>query len=297
MTFGSNNPFSPPAYSTTTQPLTYSHDIKQPVSSHTHLSPYPDHEYSETMRAQSPIPHGTPRRLSNESSPAQSLYSDNATLVDTPTNSAIKVLDCYHTKSHINIRVYDKTNPNDCLYYVDNSAFTPSRPDVLIFAGPDKQGYPIIAAAKWSSMYSKHTSVAIGDTGLKGENPNVSWLTVSSTSTWKQNEHHWRLPSDPKAREYAWKRTHHEGLDNTHDGGNKLSGCSFKLVDVASGEVLATFASNRFKSWKKLGKFTFRADLGEEWTMMCLVTCFALVEKSRRRSRARRSNPGAYGGG
>ena len=117
----------------------------------------------------------------------------------------------------------------------------------------------------------------------------IPWEKMTSTSSLKQNEHHWKLSSDPKGHEYIWKCTHHVGIEDEH---NSWSGYNFKLLDAQTNEVLATFATNRFKAWKKFGRFTFRRDLGEQWQLMALLTFLALTEKSRRRSRARRSNGG-----
>ena len=285
MAFASSNPFNPPPYeSNTNQPLPHEHNIKQPHSD-TYLSP--EIQYDEKMRSQSPLPPSTPRRGSHESSPTQSVYSDSQTLVDAPTKSAIRTLDVFHTRSHLNLRIHDPSKNNTCIYYVEHSAFTPKKPDVLLFAGSDKQGSPMAGVATWSSMYSKDIHIGLGDAGVKLENsPSIPWEKMTSTSGLKQNEHHWKLSNDLN-HEYVWKRTHHVGVEDEH---NSWSGCNFKLLDKHTDEVLATFASNRFKAWRKFGKFTFRTDLGKEWELMALLTCLALIEKSRRRSRARRSN-------
>lgn len=193
MAFASNNLFNPPAYDASA--LQDEHDIKQAQAT-TYLAPEID--YDEKMRSQSPIPPDTPHRGSNESSPTQSIYSDNMTLVEAPTKSAVKTLDIFHTKSHYNMRIYDQAQGNECLYYVDNSCFTPKKPDVILFKGSEKQGYPIAGVVAWASMYSKLVRIGLGDAGVKGEkSASVPWEDMKATSGWKQNEHRWKLSSDP----------------------------------------------------------------------------------------------------
>jgi hypothetical protein len=45
---------------------------------------------------------------------------------------------------------------------------------------------------------------------------------------------------------------------------------TFKLLDAQTGEIVANFADNEMKQWKKMGKFVIRADYGREWELMVL---------------------------
>lgn len=258
-----------------------------------YLTPY-DADYEEFKRSGSPIPPATPTRGSRESSPAKSEYDASIPGIDAPTNSAVKVLDVMNTGSHLNMRIFDPIT-NTCVFYVDNSAFTPKKPDVVLFRGSDKQGCPIAGVARWKSMYGKTVDVGIGDPGLKMENASsIPWETMTAEKKIKMNDHRFKVPGDTSGKTYMWKRTHHEGVEKEN---NSWSGNNHKLLDADTGEVLATFASNRWKSWSKVGKFTFRQDLGEQWQLTVLLTCLSLVEKGRRRSRARRSMAAGGGGG
>ena len=258
-----------------------------------HLTVVED-DYDELMRTSSPLPPGTPRRGSRESSPTKSEYDDSIPTLDAPTKSAVKVLDVVHSHSHFNMRIFDPVS-NTCVYYVDNSAFTPKKPDVILFKGSDKQGCPIAGVARWKWMWGKTVDIGIGDPGLKMENATaVPWETMTAEKKAKLNDHRFKVPGDTSGKTYMWRRTHHEGIEKEH---NSWSGNNYKLLDGENGEVLATFANNRFKSWQKFGKFTFRQDLGEEWQLAVLLTCLALVEKGRRRSRQRRAVAGSGGGG
>lgn len=234
------------------------------------------------------------KRDSRESSPVKSEYDASALEVDAPTKSVVKTLDVYHSNSHINMRIFDPIS-NTCIYYVENSALTPKKPDVILFKGNAKQGCPIAGVARWKSMWGKTVNVGIGDAGVKLENgASIPWETMTAEKSLKLNDHRFKIPGDSSDKTYMWKRTHHEGVEKEH---NSWSSNNYKLLDGQTGEVLATFANNRFKSWKKLGKLTFREDLGEQWQLMALLTCLALVEKGRRRTRSRRSAPGGGGGG
>ncbi len=275
----SNNPFRDQAISE-----------KEP---NVYLTPYDD-DSEEFERSGSLMPPATPRRGSRESSPAKSEYDASIPGVDAPTKSAVKVFDVMNSSSHLNMRIFDPTT-NTCVFYVDNSAFTPKKPDVILFRGSDKQGCPVSGVARWKSMYGKTVDVGIGDPGLKMENASsIPWETMTAEKKIKMNDHRFKVPGDKSGKTYMWRRTHHEGIEKEN---NSWSGNNYKLLDGETGEVLATFASNRWKSWHKVGKFTFRQDFGEQWQLTALLTCLSLVEKGRRRGRARRTAPGGGGGG
>ena len=68
---------------------------------------------------------------------------------------------------------------------------------------------------------------------------------------------------------------------------------NFKLLDEESGEIVATFANNGLKSWKKKGKFRIVEGLyGTEWEKAALLTGLCLIERARRRQRASRAGGG-----
>jgi hypothetical protein len=266
---------------------------KEPTVHTEYLSPNND-DYDDPMRSASPFAPDTPRRGSRESSPAKSEYDTSIPSLDAPSKSAVRTFDVYNSRSHINLRIFDPTS-NTCIYYVDHSAFTPKKPDMILFQGSDKQGCPIAGVARWKSMWGKTVDIGIGNPGLKLENAaSIPWETMTAEKSVKINDHRFRVPNDPMGKTYMWRRTHHVGIEKEN---NSWSNSNYKLLDGETNEVLATFGCNTFKSWKKFGKFTFRQDLGEEWQLMALLTCLALIEKGRRRSRARRSNGGGGGGG
>ncbi|KAJ9653889.1 hypothetical protein H2198_006998 [Neophaeococcomyces mojaviensis] len=248
---------------------------------------------SRYERSQSPLPPATPRRGSNESSPAVSEYDEKVKneLVPTASSPTLKSYGVMHTKSHINMRVQDSSGRT--LYYVDNSFFTPGKPDVTLCAGSEKTD-PVIGVVRWSNLYSKHLKVGLGS-GKAEDEKNMVWEEVR-TEHMRHPEHKWSIDlmnpntGATERKTFAWKRIHGDEAAAEGDGVNTMSFKNFKCVDLATGQTVAVFASNRYKSWNKLGKITFKGEnYGQTWEVMAMLTVFGLVEMSRRRGRHRRS--------
>ena len=246
-------------------------------------------------RATSPLPPATPRRRSDESSTAGSDYGVEIKGMMTYTSGAAKALDVFHTKSHINMRIHDESG--NCIYYVDNSAFTPGKPDVTLSMGSEKGGQ-VLGVCRWSNMYSKHLMVGIGDPASN----NTTWEEMKAETT-IHPEFKWSvtLPSGGR-HTFAWQRIHGDDVKAESSDANSASNKNYKLFDCSDPQkaAIAVFASNRYKSWKKLGKFIIKVDghergWGENWELMVLLSALGLVEKSRRRGRSRRSQGGSYG--
>lgn len=264
-------------------------------SSHHTLTTKED-EYDHHMRSGSPFSPPTPKRGSRESSPARSEYSLSPppTYVDATGSSTATTYSIYNSTSQFNFRIHSASD--ECVYFAENSAWTPGKPDVTLFRGADKQGCPIVGVARWSHMYSREVKIGLGNPGIKLERSgDIPWEVMTATSTLRMNEHTFHLPNDSKRKPYVWRRTHHVGVE--HDL-NSLSALNFKLMDGQTGDVVGTFATNRYKSWRKFGKFTCEGAHmgGEEGVLMALLTVLALVERSRRRSRGRRAGAGGGGG-
>ncbi|RMZ75326.1 hypothetical protein DV737_g5336, partial [Chaetothyriales sp. CBS 132003] len=268
MSIKSDNPLDPPSYEQCAKDETS----------------YPQAEGDEKRRSDTPEDPGKVSRTSDES------IFDALTMTD----SGIKILSVFHTKSHLNLRIHDPMQDDACLYFVENSALTPKKPDVILFAGSEKQGCPIAGVARWSSMYSKEVQIGLGDAGIENENGlNIPWEKMTCTSGWKYSEHRWKHSIDHKEREFVWKRTHHEGLEPEH---NSWSYMNFKLLDAQTNKVVVTFASNVLKAWKKFGRFTFRQDLGENWQLMVVLVPYAQVVLVTALDMAKRKTSSKKGG-
>lgn len=244
-------------------------------------------------RATSPLPDPpTPRRGSDESSTARSEYLDDKETFVTTRNATTKVYDVMHTGYHRDYRIF---NPDGtAAYYVDNSTFTPETPDVTLHAGDEKSN-PIIGVGKFSTMFSKHISIGLGDPKANGGRDTVWYMMERSSNFLKQSEFKFNMkltPSDAHAHTFIWKRTSKSvvGDDATFSMSN------FKLIDGANAEIVATFANNGLKSWKKKGKFRIvQGVYGPDFEKVALIAVLCLLERVRRRQRASRNHGGGGG--
>ena len=89
-----------------------------------------------------------------------------------------------------------------------------------------------------------------------------------------------------------WKRTRHVGVDESKP---RLSSRNFKLVDERTNEVVAVFTSDL--SLNKCGRMQIRADFGESFDTMVLLSYVSIYEKARRRERSSGGGGGGGGGG
>ena len=207
-----------------------------------------------------------------------------------------KELGVYHTKLHINLSIHDDAS-NAPLYFVNNSFWTRNTADVTLHAGSDRTG-PILGVAKYTP-FSSDMKVGLGDPNAADiSGLYVTWEDVTKESKIKHSSYKWSmtLPGTYERRSFTWKRTHHFGLENEGRTA-KWAVTNFKLIDDQTREIVANFANNGIKQWKKMGKFVVRAEYGQEWELMVLLTVLAIIEKARRRERARRSGKGGGGGG
>jgi hypothetical protein len=165
-------------------------------------------------------------------------------------------------------------------YFVRNSIFRPGIPDVTIFAGSDKSG-AVIGVCMYAA-FSTSINVGRGDPAKPNE---VEWETVSKFSR-DHSTYKFSIGLGPEPRKsYVWKRTHDTDIKGTKS--SKLDRRSWKLIDDATGQVVAVFASDGM-NWKKAGSFRFLASGGKDWDEWMLLTCFGVFEKARRRAMARR---------
>jgi hypothetical protein len=165
------------------------------------------------------------------------------------------------------------------LYFARVSMIRPGIPDLTLFAGSDKHGVVI------GTCYFTTFSITVGHGDPANPN-NVNWETVSKTSR-DHSSYKFSIDSQTQERKsYSWKRTHDPSIKGTKS--SKLNKRSWKLVDDATEQVVAVFASNGIKSWKEAGRFRFLANEGKAWEEWVLLTCLGLSEKARRRAMARR---------
>ncbi|PGH19846.1 hypothetical protein AJ80_03763 [Polytolypa hystricis UAMH7299] len=249
--------------------------------------------------------------------------SPSSTLNETcTTSSTSQIFHIYHTKSYINFTISRSTPATEAseiqtkknkphhtlLYYVKNSYFTPGAPDLVLHAGPDEKA-PIISVCKFV-LWSTDTKIGLV-ADPTATNPTVDessmvWEDLSRESrdhskyrceiniskspsddgVFSTNDDQGPSPSSSSSferRAFLWKRTHSIGVGTSHPW--KISACNFKMVDEQTGEIVAVFANNGFKSLKKKGKLEImKLGYGMQFEVMVLMSALALIERERRRS-------------
>ncbi|KAF7594390.1 hypothetical protein BBP40_009371 [Aspergillus hancockii] len=211
---------------------------------------------------------------------------DDGSLSPTATSRLYHV---YHTIFHhdYNVTSTDKIP----LFYVDNSSFTPKKPDLTFHAGADKKA-PIAGVSKFLH-FSRHVKLGLGDPQNVN---NVEWEDLVCQNL-RQNTYRWQMTIrddyGTERRSFLWKRTHSVAVEGS--SASIWSNRNFKLVDEQTGRVVAIFTSSAFKSVKKSGKLQIDPNYGREFDLMVLITGLSVYEKQRRRENS--SNGGGGGGG
>ena len=234
-----------------------------------------------TLKPESPgddyIHAPPPKRRDTDLSTSASEYEQSALSL---ISSSAHEVGVYRDGIMGNLRLLSSVDKTP-LYFVCSSVFRPGIPDVTMFAGSDKNG-AVIGVCNYSAF---STSITVGHGDPANPN-NVEWEEVSKTSRdhsvykfsiWSREE---------QRKKYLWKRTHDPNVKGTES--SKLNMRSWKLEDDATGQIVAVFAANGIKSWKKAGRFRLLATEGKDWEEWIFLTYLGLYEKARRRAMARR---------
>ncbi|KNG90275.1 hypothetical protein ANOM_001836 [Aspergillus nomiae NRRL 13137] len=195
--------------------------------------------------------------------------SFDGSLLNTSSNS--RLFHVYHTLWHNDYTV--TSDDKAPLFFVDNSSFTPKKPDLTFHAGADKKA-PIVGVSKFLH-FSRHIKVGLGDPQSINH---VEWEDLVSQNI-RCNKYRWQMTvrgaSGAERRSFMWKRTHSVAVQGS--SATKWSSRNFKLVDEQTGQIVAIFTSTAFKSVKKSGKLQIdSANYGEEFDLMVLITGLSL---------------------
>ena len=121
---------------------------------------------------------------------------------------------------------------------------------------------------------------------------NIKWEEMTKETKVTASEYRFSFELQGGRTNFAWKRTHSEGVD-----GDKPSMTlrNWKLVDLSAAQpvIVAVFTSDR--GWSTCGTLQTNVQNGDEFDLMLLTTCLSLYEKARKR--AARSATGGGGGG
>lgn len=166
------------------------------------------------------------------------------------------------------------------LYHVDQSAFSKSKANLTLHAGPSTSA-PIIVVAHLPRL-SHDAKIGLGDPS--SSSPDIIWEELNRTSR-DASAHEWSMTlPDGTRKAFVWKRTHKVSADGM--ASSALTMRDLKLVEVIGGEerVVGVFTAKR--GWSSCGVLQINADYGREFDVMVTATVLAIYEKGRRRRAA-----------
>lgn len=133
--------------------------------------------------------------------------------------------------------------------------------------------------------FSSDSKLGLGD---PADPLNMVWEDLTKESTMDHSAYRLDFTfcsndaAGSQRRSFWWKRTHSVGVEDSMP--SKLGYMNFKLVDEETGEILAVFANNGAKSFKKQGKFQIRKDYGRDFDAMVVLSGMTLLERAYRRA-------------
>jgi hypothetical protein len=230
----------------------------------------------------------TPTRHSNESSPAASVYDfEGASVAPTlvgdssssnNSSSPIKELSLFFSRTRRSILIVlgahsaKDTDPEEAAtYHVKTSIH---KHDVTVAKVSTDE---IIGVCRMRSGFKTYT-IGLGDP----DSATTTWEAMKRHGVFATRHWEFSVPVGElgKRRKFSWKRTHNKATSAAASLKNK------KLVDEESGQIVALYLVNGFKSWKKQGKLLIFRDYGEIWELMTLVSLLGLLDQARRRRAA-----------
>ncbi|KAK2809393.1 hypothetical protein FQN50_003852 [Emmonsiellopsis sp. PD_5] len=249
----------------------------------------------------------------SESTTDNTLSQAPTTSTASSTSPSSTIYHIYFTSpAHFHFTLSKSPSKRQPLYYVHNSYFTPGKSDMIMHAGPSSAA-PIIAQCKFV-LFSTGTKIGLGNPAHNNGNDMI-WEDLTRESK-DHSRYRYELDLDMQVgldlpdtntdttagnhdfqtrrnmnhtgrrRAFQWKRTHSFGVDDSKP--SKLSPSNYKLVDEETGEIVAVFANNGFKSFRKKGKLEiFNCALegrGKGFEIMVVMGGLALMERERRRS-------------
>lgn len=173
------------------------------------------------------------------------------------------------------------------LYYIHNSSWPSSRPDVALHLGSNKHS-PTVAVCefgKWSG-----DKIALGDPGKTG----VKWAPFERHSTFG-HEYQWSFNVPGVGQQtFAWKHTHSEGVDGYKPSG--FSSGNYKMVETRTNRVIAVYNNGGGVFSGRSKKFQINVNYGRDFDALVFLTGCAMLEKARRNT-SRNGAAGTTGGG
>jgi hypothetical protein len=261
---------------------------QEPYHDATHLDLPQDKDRDDPSSKYSPT-HPTSHRDGNIS-PNGAVYDKDAALPDPIAQYAI-----YSMSTGANLQIVQGANEpttkedqshDDADFFVNTRTMVPGAPDLKLFAGPSEDDDGKVLGIVRFLVKSGGVRIGFGD-GVNERG--MRWVDVKRHGVFvgRRYEFVWS-PLNGTDVTFAWRRTHEKKL-----GASATSLSDKKLVDEATGEVVAVYLSNRSMSGKKVGRLMVYKEYGGEWKMMVLLSFLGLLENDRRGRNGRFTTGGA----
>ncbi|KAJ5558048.1 hypothetical protein N7535_009538 [Penicillium sp. DV-2018c] len=177
---------------------------------------------------------------------------------------------------------YDVSAPNNTpLFHVENSSFTPGKPELTFHRGSNSRG-EVVGVCKFRH-FSSDCEVGLGDPARPGK---MDWEYLHKKGFLERAFWFRMQMDDGSKRTFIWKRTH--SLGNGHE--------NHKLVEESSQTVMAVFSAGSIFS-KTTGDLDIYVNPSSRFNMMVLITGIAVVERARRAKSSAAASAGGGGGG
>ncbi|OBT82092.1 hypothetical protein VE02_09640 [Pseudogymnoascus sp. 03VT05] len=169
------------------------------------------------------------------------------------------------------------TSKSEITHYVGNSNAI-GKPAVKIRLGETKEGR-LVGVAIFVPL-SNNIDIGFGD---DPENlSTTTWERLENISI-SANTYRLKVGLGESSRTVLWKRTHSPDGSSEASIFSKMSMLHLKLVDEATGKLLATYTNHIGLSWKNKGTIKIWENTGDEaWIQTVLLTALALIERNVR---------------
>lgn len=165
------------------------------------------------------------------------------------------------------------TDPKGQHFFLENSPFDTSQPDLRLHIGPDTTG-PVIGVSKYK-RFSQDCQISLFKNEADTEiNPESVWKDINLVKKgYLSPNYAFQARLRGEMGQFSWKKTRSMGRHATPLG-------NLKLVDESSGEILAVYSSESYTL--VTGLVEMCGEFGEEFDRLVLLTGVSVREKQRR---------------
>jgi hypothetical protein len=169
------------------------------------------------------------------------------------------------------------TSKSEITHHVENSNAI-GKPAVKLRLGESKEGR-LLGVAIFVPL-SNNIDLGFGD---DPENlSTTSWERLENLAI-STNTYRLKVGLGDSSRTVLWKRTHSPDGSSEASIFSKMSMLHLKLVDEATGKLLATYTNHIGLSWKNKGTIRIWEDTSDEaWIQTVLLTALAIIERNGR---------------